>query len=92
MNDEFRSIMTKDTWDLVPLPTRSKLVKCKWVYRPKYVTFDSVDRYKAWLVAKGFSQVKGVNYNEIFSLVTKMNSICLTSFLPYIYGKSIKWT
>ena len=54
MDEEYRSLMENDTWDLVPLPKGRKLVKCKWVYRTKYA---SVEILKARLVVKGFSQV-----------------------------------
>ena len=46
-----------------------------------------VERHKAQLVSKGFSQVEGVDYNETFSLVAKMNSICLVLSL----ATSHKW-
>jgi hypothetical protein len=77
MNEEYRSLMANDTWDLVPLPKGRKLVRCKWVYRTKYASDGSVERHKAQLVAKGFSQVEGIDYNETFSHVAKMNSIRL---------------
>ena len=77
MDEEYRSLMANDTWDLVPLPKGRKLVRCKWVYRTKYASDESVERLKARLAAKGFSQVEGIDYNEIFALVAKMNSILL---------------
>ena len=69
--------MENDIWDLVPLPKGIKLVRCKWVYRTKYASDESVERHKARLVSKGFSQVEGIDYNETFSPVAKMNSIHL---------------
>ena len=69
--------MEKDTWDLVPLLKGRKIFRCKWVYKTKYASDGSVERHKDLLVAKGFSQVEGIDYNETFSPVTKMNSICL---------------
>jgi hypothetical protein len=87
MNEEYRSLMENDTWDLVPLPKGRKLVICKWVYITKYASYGSVERHKARLVAKGFSQVEGIDYNETFSPVAKMNSICLVLSLD----ASHKW-
>jgi hypothetical protein len=77
MNEEYRSLMSNDTWDLVPLLNGRKIVRCKWVYRTKYASDGSVKRHKAQLVVKGFSRVEGMDYNKTFSLVAKMNSICL---------------
>eukprot|EP00253_Pinus_taeda_P022915 PITA_22915 len=77
MNEEYRSLLANDTWDLVPLPKGRKLVRCKWVYRTKYGPDGKVDKHKAHIVAKGFSQVEGIDYTENFSPVTKMNSIRL---------------
>jgi hypothetical protein len=77
MNEEYHSLMAKDTWDILPLPKGRKLVRCKWVYRTKYASDGSVEIHKARLVAKGFSQVEGIDYNETFSPVEKMNSIHL---------------
>lgn len=53
------------------------MVQYKWVYRTKYATNGSVEKYKAHLVAKVFSQVEDINYSETFNLVKRMNSICL---------------
>jgi hypothetical protein len=64
-----------------------KLVICKWVYRTKYASDGSVERHKAQLVSKGFSQVEGIDYNETFSPIAKMNSICLVLSL----AASHKW-
>jgi hypothetical protein len=47
------------------------------VYRTKYASDGSVERHKSRLVAKGFSQVEGIDYNEMFSPIAKMNSIHL---------------
>jgi hypothetical protein len=77
MNEEYHSLMASDTWDLVPLPKGIKLVRCKWVYITKYALDESVERQKARLVAKVFSQVEGIDYNETFASVAKMNSIRL---------------
>eukprot|EP00253_Pinus_taeda_P002136 PITA_02136 len=87
MNEEYRSLLANDTWDLVPLPKGRKLVRCKWVYRTKYGPNGKVDKHKARLVAKGFSQVEGIDYTETFSPVAKMNSVRLVLSL----AASFKW-
>jgi hypothetical protein len=87
MNEEYCSLMANNTWDLVPLPKGRKLFRCKWVYRTKYASDGSVERHKARLVSKGFSQVERIDYNETFSLVAKMNSIRLVLAL----AASDKW-
>ena len=71
MNDEMESLNANQTWDLVPLPPNRKALKNKWVYRIKEED-GGRKRYRARLVVKGFSQQKGVDFNEIFSLVIKM--------------------
>jgi hypothetical protein len=87
MNEEYCSLMESDTLDLVPLPKGRKLVRCKWVYITKYASDGSVERHKVRLVAKGFSQVEGIDYNETFSHVEKMNSMRLVLSL----AASHKW-
>ena len=47
MDEEYRSLMANDTWDLVPLPKGRKLVKCKWIYKTKYASDGSVEILKA---------------------------------------------
>eukprot|EP00253_Pinus_taeda_P027441 PITA_27441 len=73
--------------ELVPLPKGQKLVRCKWVYRTKFGPDGKVDKHKARLVAKVFSQVEGINYTKTFSPVAKINSICLILSL----AASFKW-
>ena len=73
--DEFSSENT--TWELVSLPPGRKLAQCKWVFRTKVASDGSTYKYKASMVAKGFSQVQGVDYHETFALVAKMDSIHL---------------
>eukprot|EP00253_Pinus_taeda_P026270 PITA_26270 len=87
MNEEYHSLLANDTWDLVPLPKGQKLVRCKWVYKTKFGLDGKVDKHKARLVAKVFSQVEGIEYIETFSPISKMNSIYLVLSL----AASFKW-
>eukprot|EP00253_Pinus_taeda_P004008 PITA_04008 len=71
INEKYHSLLGNDTWDLVPLPKGQKLVRCKWFYKTKYGIDGKVDKHKASLVAKGFSQVECIEYTENFSPVAK---------------------
>ena len=75
MKEEFHSLQKNDTWDLVILPRGRKLVKCKWFFKTKFVVDVFPLKYKARLVAKGLFQVQGIDYNETFASVAKMESI-----------------
>ena len=76
MNDEMDSLLRNQTWELIELPVRKKVLHNKWVYKIKNEHDDS-KRYKAKLVVKGFQQKKGINYSKIFSPVVKMSTIKL---------------
>ena len=57
------------------LPRGKKPVGCKWIFTLKYKADDTVERYKARLVTKGFTQTYGINYTETFAPVAKLNTI-----------------
>ena len=63
------------TYDLVKLSKGKRVLENKWIYRVKHDNNSMSPRYKAILVVKGFRQRKGVDFNDIFSLVVKMSSI-----------------
>jgi hypothetical protein len=68
------------TWDVVPLPKGKKPVRCKWIYKRKEdLSPNEPPKYKGRLVAKGFSQIPCVDYNDVFSPVVKHSSICTFS-------------
>ena len=75
MTTEYESLMKNKTWSLVPLPIGKNLVVCKWVYKNKFTVKGWIEKYKARLVGKGFNQLEGIDYNEKFSHVAKMNTI-----------------
>ncbi len=76
MQEEYDSFMANNTWTLEPLPAHRKPVSCKWVFKIKQGANGAVERYKARLVARGFTQTYGVDYNETFAPVAKFTSIC----------------
>jgi len=55
VNDEMNLILSNNTWVLVDIALGSKPIGCKWVFRRKYNTDDSIQTFKARLVVKGFT-------------------------------------
>ena len=75
MADELKSHATNGIWDLVNLPAGRKPVGCKWVYKRKRNAAGNILKYKARLVAQGFSQKYGEDYDEVFAPVTKQTTL-----------------
>ena len=74
MEDEMKSMKTNGVWDLETIPKGAKTVGCKWVYKTKYDFKGNVERFKTRLMAKGFTQREGIDYNETFSSVSCKDS------------------
>jgi hypothetical protein len=71
MEDEYRALISNETWELVPRPQGSNVVIGKWVFTHKLRANGSLDRYKARWVLRGFTQRPDVDYDEAFSPVVK---------------------
>ena len=67
---------------MIDLPPSQSVVGCRWVYKIKTKANGSVERYKTRLVAKGFTQEYGIDYEETFAHVAHLTSInCLIAMV-----------
>ena len=59
INVEIKALELNDTWILTDMPQHNNVIGCKWVYKIKHKSNGSIERYKARLIAKGYTQVEG---------------------------------
>lgn len=72
---ELKAMETNRTWSVVSLPKGKHSIGCKWVYKVKHKADGSIERFKACLVAKGYTQQEGFDYVETFSPIANMVTI-----------------
>ena len=89
MNVELANLMKRHTWEPAVLPTGRKTVGNKWVFRIKRNSNRSINKYKARLTAKGFSQIHGVDFNETFAPTIRVDTMrtmfaCATEMGPNV--------
>ena len=77
MEEEMKCLTNNDTWELVELPKDRKGIKCRWVFLTKRDMQGSTKHLQSHLVAKGFSQAEGINYEETFAPIARLDSLCL---------------
>jgi hypothetical protein len=75
MLEELSALERTGTWDIVPLPSNVVPITCKWVFRVKIKSNGSIERYKSRLVAHGFQQTQGLDYDETFAPVAHMTIV-----------------
>ena len=91
MQEEMDSLHKNQTWDIVKRPEKKRIVGSKWIFKlkPGIPGVESA-RFKAKLVAKGFSQVEGVDYHEVFSPVVKHTSIRILLSLTAMFDLELE--
>ncbi|KAJ0801008.1 putative RNA-directed DNA polymerase [Helianthus annuus] len=77
MDLELDSINKNKTWTLVDLPKDHKAIRLKWVFKLKKDTAGNVIKHKARVVAKGYVQQKGIDFDDAFALVARLETIRL---------------
>ena len=75
MLEEYDSIMHNDVWEVLSRPKGKSLVTSRWLYNTKCVANGSIEKHKAQFVVRGFSQIKGVYYDETSAPVVRYTSI-----------------
>jgi hypothetical protein len=88
MDEELDQIDKNDTWELVPRPKDKIVIGTKWVYMNKLKEDGQVTRNKARLVCKGYAWVEGIEFEETFSPISRMEAIQF--LLAYACSKNIK--
>lgn len=77
MLDEMKSVETNQTWELVDPPAGCRPIGLKWVYKVKRDEHGNIVRHKARLVTKGYVQRSGIDFEEVFAPVARMDSVRL---------------
>ena len=75
MLEEYECIMKNDVWEVVSRPEGKLVVTSRWLYKIKYAVDGSIEKYKASFVARGFSQIEGVDDDETLTPVARYTSI-----------------
>ncbi|KAH9141879.1 hypothetical protein AeRB84_013996, partial [Aphanomyces euteiches] len=75
IKSEFNSLITNGTWKYIKGKSHDRLLSTTWVFRVKEKEDGSIDRFKARLVVRGFLQVKGLDFNEVFAPVVRLESL-----------------
>lgn len=90
MDAEYMALMKNKTWRLVPPQKGRNIIDCKWVYKIKRKADGTLDMYKAHLVAKGFKQRYGIDYEDRFSPVVKAVTIRMVLSIAVSRGWSLR--
>ncbi|GJP70652.1 hypothetical protein CLOP_g1565 [Closterium sp. NIES-67] len=89
-DEEFGSLIENETWDLCDLPPGKKAITSKMIYRHKYGPEGELTRYKSRLVARGFQQTKGKDYDEVFAPVGKGTTLRVLLAIAALLGWKIR--
>lgn len=78
------------TWELVELPKGRKAIGSRWVFLIKQKSDGSIDLYKGRLVAKGYSQAPGIDFDQVFAPAARLAALCAILAQAALAGKHIE--
>ncbi|XP_071675719.1 uncharacterized protein [Lolium perenne] len=90
MSEEFAALCQNQTWVLVPHPPGVNVVGSKWIFKTKHRPDGTIDKHKARLVARGFTQQQGIDYGDTFSPVVKPATVRLVLSLAVSRGWALR--
>ena len=77
MHENLNQLVRNDVWELVPRPENVHVIDTKWIFKNKNDEDGEIIRNKSRLVAQGYTQMEGVDFDESFALVARLESICI---------------
>ncbi|CAA0811979.1 cysteine-rich RLK (RECEPTOR-like protein kinase) 8, partial [Striga hermonthica] len=90
MQEELEQFTRNDVWELIPEPSSGNVIGTKWIFKNKTDEFGNMTRNKARLVAQGYTQTQGIDYDETFAPIARLESVhiflsiaCLMKFIDY---------
>ena len=86
MQEELDQFTRNNVWKLVPRPTDANVIGTKWIFKNKSDEFGNIVRNKARLVAQGYTQVEGIDFDETFAPVARLESIRLLLSIACVIG------
>ena len=75
MHEELHQFLQNDVWELVPRPKGVNVIETKWIFKNKSDEHGTIIRNKSRLVAQGYTQVEGIDFDETFALIARLESI-----------------
>ena len=89
MVEEYNSIMRNDVWEVMTRPEGKSVVTSRWIYKVKFVAKGNIEKHTTLFVARFFSQVEGIDYDETFTLIARYTSILAIMTIVVEMGWSI---
>ena len=86
MQEELEQFTRNEVWTLVPRPNHTNVIGTKWIFKNKTDEFGIIIRNKARLVAQGYTQIKGIDFDETFAPVARLESIRLLLAVACVVG------